>query len=160
MSPPKKTILVIEDEPHIVLGLRDSLEFEGFRVVSTGKGRDGVNLARSESPDAIILILSVVVMGVGAAILTPASLSIITDAFEPEQRGTAILPEPYRPRIFNTKTPHSFPTFLVEGAVAGTWRYEDGRVEVSAFEELPARQRRAVDDEAERLAAWHGEDGA
>jgi EmrB/QacA subfamily drug resistance transporter len=44
----------------------------------------------SVSPDAIILILSVIVMGIGAAILTPASLSIITDAFEPEQRGTAI----------------------------------------------------------------------
>jgi winged helix DNA-binding protein len=75
-------------------------------------------------------------------------------------RRTGILPEPYRPRIFNTKTPHSFPTFLVNGAVSGTWRYEDGRVEVDAFEGLPARQRRAVDDEAERLAAWHGEDGA
>lgn len=54
---PKKTILVIEDEPHIVLGLRDSLEFEGFRVLSAGKGRDGVQLARSEAPDAVILDL-------------------------------------------------------------------------------------------------------
>jgi two-component system, OmpR family, alkaline phosphatase synthesis response regulator PhoP len=54
---PKKTILIIEDEPQIVMGLRDSLEFEGFRVVSAGKGRDGVALARSESPDAVILDL-------------------------------------------------------------------------------------------------------
>jgi DNA-binding response OmpR family regulator len=30
----KKTILVIEDEPHIALGLKDALEFEGFRVVA------------------------------------------------------------------------------------------------------------------------------
>jgi EmrB/QacA subfamily drug resistance transporter len=42
------------------------------------------------APSAIILIIAVVAMGVGAAILTPASLSIITDAFEPAQRGTAI----------------------------------------------------------------------
>jgi len=54
---PKKTILVIEDEPHIVLGLKDSLEFEGFAVITTGKGREGVALARSESPDAIVLDL-------------------------------------------------------------------------------------------------------
>ncbi|MGH7434573.1 MAG: response regulator transcription factor, partial [Polyangiaceae bacterium] len=53
----KRTILVVDDEPHIVLGLRDALEFEGFRVIGAGKGRDGIALARSESPDAIILDL-------------------------------------------------------------------------------------------------------
>jgi DNA-binding response OmpR family regulator len=53
----KKTILVVDDEPHIVMGLRDALEFEGFRVISAGKGKEGIALARSESPDAIILDL-------------------------------------------------------------------------------------------------------
>jgi DNA-binding response OmpR family regulator len=53
----RKTILVIEDEPQIVMGLRDSLEFEGFRVAAAGKGRDGISLARSEAPDAVILDL-------------------------------------------------------------------------------------------------------
>ena len=57
MASLKKTILVIEDEPHIVLGLRDALEFEGFRVVSAGKGREGIALAKTESPDAVILDL-------------------------------------------------------------------------------------------------------
>ena len=57
MAGPRKTILVIEDEPHIVMGLRDALEFEGFRVVSAAKGKDGIALARSESPDAVILDL-------------------------------------------------------------------------------------------------------
>ncbi|CAN5366973.1 response regulator transcription factor [soil metagenome] len=57
MAGTKKTILLIEDEPHIVLGLRDALEFEGFRVLAAGKGRDGVQLARGEAPDAIILDL-------------------------------------------------------------------------------------------------------
>jgi DNA-binding response OmpR family regulator len=55
--PAKKTILVVDDEPHIVLGLRDALEFEGFRVISAAKGKEGIALARSESPDAIILDL-------------------------------------------------------------------------------------------------------
>ena len=54
---PKKTILLIEDEPHIVMGLKDSLEFEGFNVLVAAKGRDGVALARAENPDAVILDL-------------------------------------------------------------------------------------------------------
>ncbi len=40
-----------------MLGLTDALEFEGFAVVSANKGRDGVNLARQEKPDAILLDL-------------------------------------------------------------------------------------------------------
>jgi EmrB/QacA subfamily drug resistance transporter len=47
-------------------------------------------LGAAVSPNAIVLIVAVVIMGVGAAVLTPASLSIITNAFAPEQRGTAI----------------------------------------------------------------------
>jgi DNA-binding response OmpR family regulator len=57
MGPAKKTILVVDDEPHIVLGLRDALEFEGFRVITADKGKDAIALARTESPDAIILDL-------------------------------------------------------------------------------------------------------
>lgn len=53
----KKTILVIEDEPHIVMGLRDALEFEGFATISAGKGKEGVQLARAHNPDAVILDL-------------------------------------------------------------------------------------------------------
>jgi DNA-binding response OmpR family regulator len=39
------------------MGLRDALEFEGFRVLPASRGRDGVSLAKAESPDAIILDL-------------------------------------------------------------------------------------------------------
>ena len=53
----RKKILIIEDEPHIVLGLTDALEFEGFAVVSAGKGKDGVLLAKAEKPDAVLLDL-------------------------------------------------------------------------------------------------------
>jgi CRP-like cAMP-binding protein len=70
-------------------------------------------------------------------------------------RRTGILPEEYRPLIFNTKTPNSFNTFLVDGKVAGTWRYEGGRVALSAFEGVPRKARRELDDEARRLAAFH-----
>ncbi|MFZ5894381.1 MAG: response regulator transcription factor [Myxococcota bacterium] len=53
----KRTILVIDDEPHIVLGLKDALEFEGFRVLTAASGRDGAQLAHRERPNAILLDL-------------------------------------------------------------------------------------------------------
>ena len=70
-------------------------------------------------------------------------------------RRAQILPERYRPLVFNTKTPHSVPTFLVDGAVAGTWRYEGGRVEVKPFDPLPKAARPEVHAEAKRLADFH-----
>jgi len=71
-------------------------------------------------------------------------------------RRTGILPEEHRPKVFNTKTPQSVPTFLVEGRVAGTWRYEKGRVRTEPFGRLDAGVRRELRDEAERLAELHG----
>jgi DNA-binding response OmpR family regulator len=53
----KKTILVVEDEPQLALGLKDALEFEGFRVATCGTGREGVALAKSERPHAVLLDL-------------------------------------------------------------------------------------------------------
>jgi hypothetical protein len=70
-------------------------------------------------------------------------------------RRTQVLPERYRDRIFHVKNPHSTPTFLVDGAVAGTWRHQDGRVELEPFEPLARSTRRELEDEAERLAAFH-----
>jgi DNA-binding response OmpR family regulator len=57
VAPSRKKILIVEDEPHIVLGLTDALEFEGFAVVSASKGKEGVQLARQEKPDAVLLDL-------------------------------------------------------------------------------------------------------
>jgi DNA-binding response OmpR family regulator len=53
----KKTILVVEDEPAMALGIADALEFEGFRVVSAGSGKQGLALARHEKPNAVLLDL-------------------------------------------------------------------------------------------------------
>ena len=69
-------------------------------------------------------------------------------------RGTGILPEQYRPRIFTSKTPHSLGTFLVDGAVAGTWRPERGRIVTQAFERLSRDVKREVGEEAERLSEF------
>ncbi len=70
-------------------------------------------------------------------------------------RRTQILPERYRPVIFNTKNPQSAATFLVDGAVAGTWRYDGGRIRIEPFERIPRAARRELDEEADRLAAFH-----
>ena len=70
-------------------------------------------------------------------------------------RRTQVLPERLRPLVFNTKTPHSVPTFLVDGQVAGSWRHDDKGLSWEAFEPLPAAARRAVESEADRLAAFH-----
>jgi len=70
-------------------------------------------------------------------------------------RRTQILPEEYRARVFNVRTPHSVNTFLVDGAVAGTWRYEKGHIELNPFSRLDRLTRRELDAEAERLAAFH-----
>ena len=70
-------------------------------------------------------------------------------------RRTQVLPEAYRPRIFHTKMPPSYPTFLVDGQVAGTWRHEDGEIRLSPFHELRPGERTALEGEAHLLAAFH-----
>jgi hypothetical protein len=68
-----------------------------------------------------------------------------------QARRTQILPERYRPRVFNTKTPHSIHTFLVDGRVAGSWRPEKGRIVLEPFERLSKETRRALDEEGEHM---------
>ena len=70
-------------------------------------------------------------------------------------RRKEILPEHFRDLVFSTRTPHSVGTFLVDGAVAGSWRYEGGRVRLESFEPLPRAARRELEDESQRLAAFH-----
>ena len=70
-------------------------------------------------------------------------------------RRTGLLPEPYRPRIFSSKNPHSVSTFLVDGAVAGAWRHEAGRIELEPFRRLDEATLRALREEAGRLAELH-----
>ena len=70
-------------------------------------------------------------------------------------RRTGVLPEEHRPKLFNPKYPQSHRTFLVDGAVAGTWRQADGAIRLEPFGRLERSARRALEDEVERLAAFH-----
>ena len=70
-------------------------------------------------------------------------------------RRTGILPEEHRPKVFNTKTPQSVPTFLVDGRVAGTWRWERGAMRLEPFVRLDPATHTALEEEAEALAELH-----
>jgi hypothetical protein len=69
-------------------------------------------------------------------------------------RRTQILPERHRAKVFNTNTPHSLQTFLVDGQAAGIWKLNRGRVKFEPFERLSREARKQLEDEAERLAAF------
>jgi hypothetical protein len=77
-------------------------------------------------------------------------------------RRTQILPEEHRAAIFSTKTPHSFATFLVDGAVAGKWRVERTKEKATLLLDplapLPRPAERELRDEAERLVRFHEPD--
>ncbi|HVE65106.1 MAG TPA: response regulator transcription factor [Thermoanaerobaculia bacterium] len=49
-----KTILIVDDEPGIVLALSDELAMEGFRVLSAQDGEEGI-AALAKRPDLVIL---------------------------------------------------------------------------------------------------------
>jgi two-component system alkaline phosphatase synthesis response regulator PhoP len=48
-------ILIVEDEPNMVAGLRDNFEFEGYMVITARDGVDGLQRALDESPDLVVL---------------------------------------------------------------------------------------------------------
>src|SRR5262245_18911549 len=52
----KKTrILIIEDEPAMVAGLRDNFEYEGYDVISAGDGVSGLERVFADDPDLVVL---------------------------------------------------------------------------------------------------------
>lgn len=51
----KATILVVDDEPHVVRLVKANLESSGYRVLTAGDGEQGLRLVESESPDLVIL---------------------------------------------------------------------------------------------------------
>jgi DNA-binding response OmpR family regulator len=55
--PPKKKILVVDDESDIVKILSMRLKVNGYDVISALDGEDGLNKAKTQKPDLIILDL-------------------------------------------------------------------------------------------------------
>lgn len=48
-------VLVIDDEPDVILLCRVNLEFEGHEVLEAGSGEEGLAIAERELPDLIVL---------------------------------------------------------------------------------------------------------
>jgi len=48
-------VLIVEDEPNMVAGLRDNFEYEGFRVITALDGVEGLEKALQDSPDLVVL---------------------------------------------------------------------------------------------------------
>jgi hypothetical protein len=121
---------------------RAALERLELRRFQDEQGKELVDLPRLPLPDAD----------------TPAPVRFLPvwDAtLLVHARRTQILPERHRTRVFNVRTPHSVNTFLVDGQVAGTWKYDQGRVKVEPFGRLSKGVRAELDEEAVRLAAFH-----
>src|SRR5688500_11083081 len=51
----KSKILIVEDEPAMVAGLRDNFEYEGYEVISAEDGVSGLERALSDNPDVVVL---------------------------------------------------------------------------------------------------------
>src|SRR6218665_1394928 len=52
-----ETILIIEDDPVMLRGLRDNFEFEGYQVQTAADGDAGLKAALATRPDLIVLDL-------------------------------------------------------------------------------------------------------
>jgi Winged helix DNA-binding domain len=115
------------------------MELRRFRAEN---GKELLDLPRAPLPDA-------------STPAPPRFLPVWDATLLVHARRTQILPEEYRPLVFNVKTPHSVNAFLVDGRVAGTWRYDGGRVKLDPFDGVPRATRRELEDEARRLAAFH-----
>ena len=51
----KTRILIVEDEPAMVAGLRDNFEYEGYEVISAADGVAGLECALADDPDLVVL---------------------------------------------------------------------------------------------------------
>ena len=51
----KKTVLIIEDDVNILIGLEDNLKAEGYEILSSTRGDQGLELALNNQVDLILL---------------------------------------------------------------------------------------------------------
>lgn len=52
-----RTVVVVEDEADILLGLRMALERQGYRIIGAASGEEALSVFGRETPDAVVLDL-------------------------------------------------------------------------------------------------------
>jgi DNA-binding response OmpR family regulator len=50
-----ETILIVEDDPTMLRGLKDNFEFKGYKVITASDGEKGLEAALNAKPDLILL---------------------------------------------------------------------------------------------------------
>ena len=50
-----ETVLIIEDDPSMLIGLKDNFAFKGYKVLTAADGEKGLDAALNARPDLIIL---------------------------------------------------------------------------------------------------------
>lgn len=137
---------------------RDVADWAGFPVRQVDDVADGLGLRqfRDEHDRVLLDVPDGILPDPG----TPAPVRFLP-TFDAtllvHARRSGVLPEPYRPLVFDVRRPPSVPTLLVDGRVAGTWRHEQGEVVVTPFAPLPRAVQAEVDAEGRRLAQLHAE---
>ena len=135
----------------------DVARYAGWNITETRAVLGRIDLVEDRDPDGAKLVDLPGAARPDGAIPAPVRFLSTFDALLllGHAKRARILPDEHREKVFATKMPQSIPTFLVDGHVAGTWRYVDGRVTPSPFTPLSREAARAVEDEAERLTAFH-----
>lgn len=122
--------------------LKPSVERLELRRFSDEAGKELLDLPRAPLPDPE----------------TPAPVRFLPHwdtTLLAHARRTGILPEGHRERMFHVRNPFSVGGLLVDGRVAGAWSQKDGRVLLELYERLPKSVTREVEEERERLEAFH-----
>jgi two-component system alkaline phosphatase synthesis response regulator PhoP/two-component system response regulator VicR len=107
-----KKVLIIDDEPHIVMIVKVRLEKAGYKVISAGDGQEGLEKVRSEKPDLILLDQMLPIMG-GAEVCNiikadPEHKRIPVILFTARAQSADIcaddiVPKPFKPEVLLEK---------------------------------------------------------
>ena len=145
--------------------LADAANWAGLTPTTIQEAADGLRLRRfRDEADRELVDLPRAPLPGGSVKAPPRFLPTWDATLLVHARSTQILPEEFRPLVFDTRTPHSTSTFLVDGAVAGKWSVEATKTKatlvLSPFERLRAATKRSLRPEAERLVRFVEPDAA
>ena len=91
------TVLVVEDDPAVIGQIEEALREEGYRFLSASNGRTGLELARSQRPDLILLNWGMPEMD------GPSVIKLLRAESDPSVRNVPVLMLTYRSGSVETR---------------------------------------------------------